>query len=207
MVLINTIFEKKIVAYPSIFLIFISCIGLFNSSWYSLVIYQILFLLFFSAKINFNKKYWLIVALLVPIIVFTKQNLELPKIVQGSNVFIGGEDYNNSVFNEKLPKKIYNKLKQLLLVRRDQTAFHPNALQFTLHLGNDLYGVWRQSIDKKQSIFCITNVTEKIAKLSLLDINLDDSLRWHDLITEDVLEDNISTIELKPYQTVWLSNK
>ena len=76
--------------------------------------------------------------------------------------------------------KIYNKLKQLLLVRRDQTAFHPNALQFTLHLGNDL---------------------------SLLDINLDDSQRWHDLITEDVLEDNISTIELKPYQTVWLSNK
>ena len=103
--------------------------------------------------------------------------------------------------------KIYNKLKQLLLVRRDQTAFHPNALQFTLHLGNDLYGVWRQSIDKKQSIFCITNVTEKIAKLSLLDINLDDSQRWHDLITEDVLEDNIATIELKPYQTVWISNK
>ena len=33
------------------------------------------------------------------------------------------------------------------------------------------------------------------------------TLKYHDLITEDVLEDNISTIELKPYQTVWLSNK
>ena len=110
MILIKNILEKKIVSYPLIFFIFISCIGLFNSSWYSLIIYQILFLLFFSAKINFNKKYWLIVAFLVPITIFTKQNLEIPKIIQGSNVFIGGENYNDSIFKEKLPKKIYNKL-------------------------------------------------------------------------------------------------
>ena len=110
MVVINNILEKKIVAYPLIFFVFISCIGLFNSSWYSLIIYQILFLLFFSAKINFNKKYWVLVAFLVPVTVFTKQSLELPKIIQGSNVFIGGEVYDNSIFKEKLPKKIYNKL-------------------------------------------------------------------------------------------------
>ena len=110
MILIKNILEKKIVSYPLIFFIFISCIGLFNSSWYSLILYQILFLLFFSAKINFNKKYWLIVAFLVPITILTKQSLEIPKIIQGSNVFIGGENYNNSIFKEKLPKKIYNKL-------------------------------------------------------------------------------------------------
>ena len=105
MVLITNILEKKIVAYPLIFFVFISCLGLFNSSWYSLIIYQILFLLFFSAKINFNKKYWLIVAFLVPITVFTKQSIEIPKIVQGSNVFIGGEKYNDSIFKEKTSKK------------------------------------------------------------------------------------------------------
>ena len=110
MVAITNILEKKIVAYPLILFIFICCIGLFNSSWYSLFIYQTLFLLFFSAKINFNKKYWLIVALIVPITVLTKQNIEIPKIVQGSNVFIGGEKYNDSIFKERLPKKIYNKL-------------------------------------------------------------------------------------------------
>ncbi len=103
--------------------------------------------------------------------------------------------------------KIYNKLKELLLIRRNQAAFHPNALQFTLHLGNELYGIWRQSIDKTQSIFCITNITEEIVILSLLDINLDDADKWHDLITQEAVEDNISNIELKPYQTVWLSNK
>ena len=106
----NNILEKKIITYPLIFFIFISCIGLFNSNWYSLIIYQLLLLLLFSAKINFNNKYWIIVAFLVPITIVSKQNLEIPKIVQGSNVFIGGENYNDSIFKEKLPKKIYNKL-------------------------------------------------------------------------------------------------
>ena len=102
--------------------------------------------------------------------------------------------------------KIYKKLRELLVLRRKQAAFHPNALQFTLHLGNKLYGIWRQSMDKKQRIFCITNLTEKITTLSLLDINLDDSEKWRDLISQETLEDNISSIDLKPYQTVWLSN-
>ena len=109
--------------------------------------------------------------------------------------------------NTSKESKIYNKLKELLLLRRMQAAFHPNALQFTLHLGNELYGIWRQSMDKKQSIFCITNVTDRIVSLSLLDINLDDSEKWYDLISQDSLQDIISSIDLKPYQTVWLSNK
>jgi sucrose phosphorylase len=109
--------------------------------------------------------------------------------------------------NTSKESKIYNKLKELLLLRRMQAAFHPNALQFTLHLGNELYGIWRQSMDKKQSIFCITNVTDRIVSLSLLDINLDDSEKWYDLISQDSLDDIISSIDLKPYQTVWLSNK
>lgn len=121
----------------------------------------------------------------------------------------GKIDYNKIKTESTNTKesKIYNKLKELLLIRRNQAAFHPNALQFTLHLGNELYGIWRQSIDKTQSIFCITNITEQIVTLSLLDINLDDADKWHDLITQEAVEDNISNIELKPYQTVWLSNK
>ena len=121
----------------------------------------------------------------------------------------GKIDYNkiNTESTNTKESKIYNKLRELLLLRRNQAAFHPNALQFTLHLGNELYGIWRQSIDKTQSVFCITNITEEIVTLSLLDINLDDADKWHDLITQEAVEDNISNIELKPYQTVWLSNK
>ena len=122
MILIKNILEKKIVSHSLMLSIFISCIGLFNSSWYSLILYQFLFLLFFSAKINFNKKYWLILAFLIPITILTKQSLEIPKIIQGSNVFIGGENYNNSVFKEKLPKKIYHKL------NTDFKKTYPNSI-------------------------------------------------------------------------------
>ena len=122
MFLIKNILENKIITYSFILSIFISCIGLFNSSWYSLILYQLLFLLFFSAKINFNKKYWLIVAVLVLSTILTKQSLEIPKILQGSNVFIGGENYINSIFKEKLPKKIYNRL------NTDFIKTYPNSI-------------------------------------------------------------------------------
>ncbi len=120
--LIINILQKRIIYYPLIFFFFISCIGLFNSSWYSLILYQCLFLLFFSAKINFKKKNWLIIAVLIPITVFTKQSLEIPKITQGSNVFIGGEDFKESIFKEKLPKKIYD------VLNTDFKKIFPNSI-------------------------------------------------------------------------------
>ena len=106
----KNILEKKIFCYPLILFIFISCVGLFNSTWYSLILYKLLFLLFFSAKIIFKKKNWLLIVFLIPLTILIKQSLELPKIIQGSNVFIGGEKYENSIFQKKLPKKIYNQL-------------------------------------------------------------------------------------------------
>ena len=108
--LITYISKKKLLSYPLVFFMFISCIGLFNSSWYSLILYQLLFLMIYSAKISFNKKNCLIIAFLIPITLFLKQNIEIPKIIQGSNVFIGGENFNDSIFREKLPKKIFNHL-------------------------------------------------------------------------------------------------
>ncbi len=110
MTLITNILKQKMLSYTLVFFIFISCIGLFNSSWYSLILYQLLFLLFFSARINFNKKNFVILAFLIPITLLAKQGLEIPKIIQGSNVFIGGKNYTDSIFKEKLPKKIFNKL-------------------------------------------------------------------------------------------------
>ena len=101
---------------------------------------------------------------------------------------------------------IFLELRKLMLIRKKQHAFHPNAVQFTLHLGSSLYGIWRQSLDKKQSIFCISNLTEKEVKLSLLDLNLIGFDHWRDLITEIKIEDITSDIAFKPYQTMWLTN-
>ena len=102
---------------------------------------------------------------------------------------------------------IFYKLKNLIAIRKKQTAFHPNAVQFTLHLGKNFYGVWRQSLDKSQSIFCITNVTDENREFSLMDINLIGFDQWRDLISNKTLSDIHSKITLKPYQTIWVSNK
>ena len=101
---------------------------------------------------------------------------------------------------------IFLQLKKLMLIRKEQPAFHPNAVQFTLHLGSNLYGIWRQSLDKKQSIFCISNLTDEIVKLSLLDLNLIGFDHWRDIITEIEIDDITSEIEFSPYQTMWLTN-
>ena len=106
----------------------------------------------------------------------------------------------------KLQTKIFNKLKTLSNIRKRQRAFHPNAVQFTLHLGKNLYGVWRQSLDKKQSIFCISNLTDKDVDLSLLDLNLIGFDEWEDLISQNKFNDVTSKLTLFPYQTIWLTN-
>ena len=110
MSLIENIFRKKLIYYPLILSFMISALGLFNPNWYSLILYQLLFLLFFSATINKEGKKLIIIAIVLPTIFIIKQNLDIPKIIQSSNVFIGGEKYENSVFKKNLPKKIFDKL-------------------------------------------------------------------------------------------------
>ncbi len=102
---------------------------------------------------------------------------------------------------------IFYKLSDLIAIRKKQKAFHPNAVQFTLHLGRNFYGVWRQSLDKSQSIFCISNVTDKDREFSLMDINLIGFDQWRDLISNEAISDIHAKMKLKPYQTIWVSNK
>jgi sucrose phosphorylase len=107
--------------------------------------------------------------------------------------------------------QVYNQLKKLLKIRRRQSAFHPNATQFTLHLGDQLFGFWRQSLDRQQSIFCISNISAQVQTLSLSDINLIDNEQWHDLIADlpcsaQTADGNQREIHMQPYQTVWITN-
>ena len=102
---------------------------------------------------------------------------------------------------------MYGRLKNLIKIRREQPAFHPNATQFTLHLGNQVFGFWRQSMDRRQSIFCISNISANTLSLSLLDINLIGTESWFDLVSGDALNEIDGSFELKPYQTCWITNK
>lgn len=102
--------------------------------------------------------------------------------------------------------QILNEIKRLIAIRKKQAAFHPNATQFTLHLGTQIFGFWRQSIDRKQSIFSIHNISDESVNIALSDINLITTDEWHDLISGDKINDSVICLDLKPYQSIWLSN-
>ena len=103
--------------------------------------------------------------------------------------------------------RIYQKLTALIKLRMQQPAFHPNATQYTLQLGDALFGFWRQSIDRRQSIFCIFNISDKSQTLRIADLNLVATDNWHDLVSSFAIDSWQSEIQLSPYQCVWLSNR
>ena len=79
--------------------------------------------------------------------------------------------------------------------------------QYTLNLGNNFFGIWRQSLDRSQSIFCISNLSKKKKKMSLLDINLIATNSWYDILSKKTVKDISGDFTLLPYQSIWLTNK
>jgi sucrose phosphorylase len=101
---------------------------------------------------------------------------------------------------------VYTGMVKLLSIRRNQRAFHPNATQFTLHLGDKLFGFWRQSSNRAQNIFCIFNISDQSEELHLSELNLSEFTGWIDLISGAELSDLRGSIILAPYQALWLSS-
>ena len=102
---------------------------------------------------------------------------------------------------------VYRKMLALLALRRAQPAFHPNAAQYTLHLGDEVFAFWRQSLKRDQSIFCLHNVTDQTIEIPLNSVNLVGTDGWLDLISGDSVDAQKQMLSLSPYQTIWLSNR
>ncbi|MEH6715604.1 sugar phosphorylase [Parasphingorhabdus flavimaris] len=107
---------------------------------------------------------------------------------------------------ETVEAQVFSRFLSLVEIRKQQPAFHPNAVQFTLALPEGLFGIWRQSRERTQSIFAISNVTNDEKTLSLADINLIAGDRWWDLISGHIITDIEGDFSLSPYRTVWFSN-
>ena len=99
-------------------------------------------------------------------------------------------------------------IKHLIDLRQRQSAFHPNATQFTLNCGRSIFGFWRQSLDRAQSVFCLYNVTSTSTTIAAASLNLVGNDSWRDLISGEILDllSEDPSIELAPYQAVWLTN-
>ena len=104
--------------------------------------------------------------------------------------------------------QVLDALKRLIKIRRQQTAFHPNAIQYTLHpLNPALFAFWRQSLTRDQSIFSVHNLSDQPQELLLSDLNLVATDAWYDLISGYRFSETEPTYTLQPYQSVWITNK
>ncbi|QDC10723.1 alpha-amylase [Oceanicola sp. D3] len=108
---------------------------------------------------------------------------------------------------ETIHAQVLSRLKRRISIRTRQPAFHPNATQFTLQLGEGIFGVWRQSLDRSQSIFAIHNLTDQTITLPVFSINLIGGENWIDLLSDEIIDAARGEIELAPYQCRWISNR
>lgn len=102
---------------------------------------------------------------------------------------------------------ILNEMKRLIGIRIAQKSFHPNATQFVIHLPPGFFGFWRQSLNRKQDTFCITNLTKEDRVLPFHTLNLYSGVTWTDLLTEQVFESRDEDVIFHPYQSMWITNK
>ncbi|MFC5585092.1 sugar phosphorylase [Nitratireductor kimnyeongensis] len=108
---------------------------------------------------------------------------------------------------DTLSARTLSRLKEMVRVRSVQPAFHPNATQFTLQLGEAFFGFWRQSLDRAQSIFAVSNLTAEPRSIPPMALNLIEGDAWCDLLTGEPVAQLSGEIAFAPYQTRWISNR
>ncbi|MCY0096722.1 sugar phosphorylase [Hoeflea ulvae] len=102
--------------------------------------------------------------------------------------------------------RVFTALTGVLKKRSKQPAFHPNATQFTLQLGDQFFGFWRQSMDRAQSIFAVHNLTSDTVAIPVMALNLIGGETWTDLISGEDIAGMTGEIEFAPYQCRWITN-
>ena len=130
---------------------------------------------------------------------------------RGMNRAINRHRWNYDVLQAKLADPtnrhaiVLEALRRRLKLRRKQVAFHPNATQFTLQMADPrVFGLWRQSLDRRQSIFALHNVSAETVTLPAATLNLIEDESWGDLMApDDVIGEEIT---LAPYQCRWITN-
>jgi len=102
---------------------------------------------------------------------------------------------------------VFGEMKRMIAIRAQQPAFHPNATQFTLRLGDQLFGFWRQSLDRRQSIFAVHNLSDETVAIPAMTLNLIEGESWQDLLAADDRFEIDRDIIFAPYQCRWISNR
>lgn len=101
--------------------------------------------------------------------------------------------------------QVFNRLLSLIRLRARQSAFHPNAMQSVLQLGDSLFGVERIALDQSQTILAIASLSDQQQTLNTVALDLPPGSYFTDLLSGRTWDDAPAEIALAPYQCIWLS--
>ena len=137
--------------------------------------------------------------------IFGTSNDDYRYIISGNKRDLNRYKWNKDRLDNLLKNKdskqsvFYQKITNLVFIKKQNKAFHPNAKRENLDMGKKIFCFKRTSLDKKQTIYNFTNLSSKHQKLNL-NINF---TKYKNLL--DKTKKNCK-FKLKPYETLWLTN-
>lgn len=118
------------------------------------------------------------------------------------------ETCNNKLFDKETTTYKINRYYGTMIQKRiKEKAFHPNALQDVLNVSTSLFTVLRTSIDGKEKILAIINITDKKQHFELNTTNANlNSKHWKDILSEKSFTSEYGkiSIDTQPYEVLWL---
>ena len=137
--------------------------------------------------------------------IFGTSNDEYKYIISGNKRDLNRYKWNKkrleSLLKDKNSKQsiFYQKIMNLIFIKKQNKAFHPNAKRENLNMGKKIFCFKRTSLDKKQIIYNITNLSSEHQK-----INLNHKFKkFKNLLDKSKIN---RKFELQPHETLWLSN-
>ena len=137
--------------------------------------------------------------------IFGTSNDEYKYIISGNKRDLNRYKWNKKRLENLLKNKntkqsiFYHKIMNLLSIKKQNKAFHPNAKRENLNIEKKIFCFKRTSLDKKQVIYNITNLSSKNQKFNL-NCNFKN---FKNLLDKSKIN---RKFELQPYETLWLSN-
>ena len=137
--------------------------------------------------------------------IFGTSNDEHKYIISGNKRDLNRYKWNKNRLENLLKNKTskesiyYQRIMNLMFIKKQNKAFHPNAKRENFNLGKKIFCFKRTSLDKKQIIYNITNLS---SKYQILNLN-NKFKKFKNLLGRSKISYGF---KLKPYETLWLSN-
>ncbi len=106
---------------------------------------------------------------------------------------------------------VFRGLTDLIKIRINEKVFHPNAKQRVLSIDKNIFSLLRTSIDKKERVLVLINVSGKTKNLKIDSkrYKIKNGSQFIDLISKEeiLVENKVIDVSLEPYQIRWIKIK